>query len=91
MRRMRWSRYAVGETSATKVRSDAEWEERGDAMNLDIQVEWRAMPMDEVSRRLREVPGELRGYLTVVPEKEAPAFQDAFRRIVESIRLTEVR
>jgi Zn-dependent protease with chaperone function len=29
--------------------------------------------------------------LTVVPEKDAPTFQDAFRRIVESIRLTEVR
>ena len=29
----------MGETSATKVRSDAEWDERGDAMNLDIQVE----------------------------------------------------
>jgi hypothetical protein len=26
------------------------------------------VPMDEVRRRLREVPGELRGYLTVVPE-----------------------
>jgi hypothetical protein len=59
---------AVGETSATKARSDAEWDERGDAMNLDIQVEWRALPMDEVRRRLREVPGEVRGYLTVVPE-----------------------
>ena len=59
---------AVGETSATKVRSDAEWDERGDAMNLDIQVEAWALPMDEVRRRLREVPGELRGYLTVVPE-----------------------
>src|SRR5688500_11337231 len=59
---------AVGETSATKERSDAEWDERGDAMNLDIQVEWRALPMDEVRRRLQEVPGDLRGYLTVVPE-----------------------
>jgi hypothetical protein len=59
---------AVSETSATKERSDAEWDERGDAINLDIQVEWRALPMDEVRRRLREVPGELRGYLTVVPE-----------------------
>ena len=29
--------------------------------------EWRALPMDEVRRR-REVPGELRGYLTVVPD-----------------------
>jgi len=59
---------AVSETSATKQRSDAEWDERGDAMNLDIQVEWRALPMDEVRRRLHEIPGELRGYLTVVPE-----------------------
>jgi hypothetical protein len=59
---------AVGETSATKERSDREWDERGDALNLDIQVEWRALPMAEVRRRLNEVPGELRGYLTVVPE-----------------------
>ena len=59
---------AVGETSPTKERSDREWDERGDAINLDIQVEWRALPMEEVRRRLREVPGELRGYLTVVPE-----------------------
>jgi hypothetical protein len=59
---------AVGETSATKARGDAEWDERGDAINLDIQVEWRALPMADVRRRLREVPGELRGYLTVVPE-----------------------
>jgi hypothetical protein len=59
---------AVGETSETKQRSDAEWDERGDAINLDIQVEWRALPIEEVRRRFREVPGELRGYLTVVPE-----------------------
>jgi hypothetical protein len=59
---------AVGETSATKERADKEWDERGDEMNLDIQVEWRALPIAEVRRRLHEVPGELRGYLTVVPE-----------------------
>lgn len=59
---------AVGEGSPTKERLDSEWERRGDAMNLDIQVEWRALPIDEVRRRLREQPGELRGYLTVVPE-----------------------
>jgi hypothetical protein len=59
---------AVGERSETKERLDREWDERGDAMNLDIQVEWRALPMAEVRKRLREVPGELRGYLTVVPE-----------------------
>ena len=59
---------AIGEHSPTKVRSDAEWDARGDQINADIQAEWRAMPLEEVRRRLREVPGEVRGYLTVVPE-----------------------
>jgi hypothetical protein len=59
---------AVGPESATKVRLDREWDERGDAINTDIQVEWQAMPIDEVRRRFRTVPGELRGHLTVVPE-----------------------
>lgn len=59
---------AANERSATKERSDREWDARGDAINLDIQVEWRSLPTDEVRRRLREIPGELRGYLTVVPE-----------------------
>jgi hypothetical protein len=47
---------------------DEEWERRGDEMNADIEAEWRDLPLEEVRRRLREVPGELRGYLTVVPE-----------------------
>jgi len=34
--------------------------------------------------------GSLFYYLTVVPEKDAPMFQDAFRQIGNSIRLTEV-
>jgi Zn-dependent protease with chaperone function len=34
--------------------------------------------------------GSLFYYLTVVPEKDAPAFQEAFRQIGSSIRLTEV-
>src|SRR5215212_5269640 len=59
---------AIGEHSDTKARLDAEWADRGDAMNLDIQVEWRALPAAEVRRRFRETPGELRGTLTVVPE-----------------------
>lgn len=59
---------AVGETSATKARLDKDWDGRGDAINEDIQTEWRALAMDEVRRRFREIPGELRGYLTVVPE-----------------------
>jgi len=59
---------ATHETSATKAHLDAEWDERGDVINDEIQAEWRAMPIDEVRQRLRSVPGELRGYLTVVPE-----------------------
>jgi hypothetical protein len=74
---------AVGEASATKERSDAEWDERGDAINLDIQVEWRALPMDEVRRRLREVPGELRGYLTVVPESRWLKHSDNLRFFID--------
>jgi Zn-dependent protease with chaperone function len=37
------------------------------------------------------VDGTLFYYLTIVPENEAAAFQDAFRRIGESIRLTDAR
>ncbi len=74
---------AVSETSATKQRSDAEWDGRGDAMNLDIQVEWRALPMDEIRRRLNEVPGELRGYLTVVPETRWIKHTDNLRFFLE--------
>ncbi len=59
---------AVGETSASSVRLDALWDERGDAMNEDILAEWRDLPLDEVRARLAAVPGELRGHLTVVPE-----------------------
>ena len=59
---------AIGETSPTKARLDREWDERGDAINAEVQVEWRALPIEEVRRRFRTVPGELRGTLTVVPE-----------------------
>jgi len=59
---------AVGERSLTKERLDAEWDARGDEVNADIEAEWRALPVEEVRRRLTTIPGELRGYLTVVPE-----------------------
>lgn len=74
---------AVGETSATMVRSDAEWADRGDAINLDIQVEWRTLPMDELRRRFREIPGELRGYLTVVPESRWVKHTDHLRYFLD--------
>jgi hypothetical protein len=59
---------AVNETSPAKLEADADWDARGDEINEEIRVAWLAYPMDEVRRRFRTVPGELRGYLTVVPE-----------------------
>jgi len=74
---------AVGEQSATKERSDRAWDERGDDINAEIQAEWRALPIAEVRRRLREVPGELRGYLTVVPETRWLKHADNLRFFVD--------
>lgn len=59
---------AVGETSPAKEAADRDWDLRGDAVNDELVVEWAKLPMGEVRRRFREAPGELRGYLTVVPE-----------------------
>jgi hypothetical protein len=60
---------AVGETSATIARVDADWEARGgDVVNDEISKTWAAVPMAELRERFRTQPGELRGYLTVVPE-----------------------
>ena len=59
---------AVGEQSRTSAEIDAAWEAEGDALNERLMATWRALPLDEVRRRIREVPGELRGTLTVVPE-----------------------
>ena len=44
------------------------WESQGDAINARFREEWAAMPMAELRRRFESMPGELRGYLTVVPE-----------------------
>lgn len=59
---------AVGETSPTHDALYAAWTAEGDALNDRVVAEWAALPLDEVRRRFREVSGELRGYLTVVPE-----------------------
>ncbi len=60
---------AVGTTSATWDRLQAfDWDSEGDEMNARQLEEWRVLPMAEVRRRFAAVPGELRGYLTVVPE-----------------------
>jgi len=59
---------AVGEASASKARLDAMTHEQVDAQNAAISADWGLLPLDEVRRRIATVPGELRGYLTVVPE-----------------------
>lgn len=59
---------AVGEQSPSLEAMNAAWEARGDAVNDELAAAWRELPAEEVLRRARELPGELRGYLTVVPE-----------------------
>jgi hypothetical protein len=60
---------AVDETSPTIARVDADWEARGgEVVNDEISRTWASIPMAELRERFRTQPGELRGYLTVVPE-----------------------
>jgi hypothetical protein len=59
---------AVGEQSPAHATMDAAWNARGDAVNDELSATWRALSDEEVRRRAAELPGELRGYLTVVPE-----------------------
>jgi hypothetical protein len=60
---------AVHETSSVFTRIDADWESRGgDVVNDEITRTWAQMPMADLRDRFRTQPGELRGYLTVVPE-----------------------
>ena len=61
---------AVNEHSPTMKRLDAEWDVpgAGDRMNAEAIDRFRAMPIAEVRDLFRTVSGELRGYLTVVPE-----------------------
>ena len=60
---------AVNETSATKRQADDEWEQRGgDVINEEIIRDWGRRPLNEVREAFQNVGGELRGFLTVVPE-----------------------
>lgn len=59
---------AVNDDSPTLRRIELEWEADPDAVNAQMLASWRSRSTDEVRQRLRTVPGELRGYLTVVPE-----------------------
>jgi hypothetical protein len=60
---------AVNETSPTMAKVEADWEGRGgDIVNAEIDATWAALPMAELRERFGTVAGQLRGYLTVVPE-----------------------
>jgi hypothetical protein len=62
---------AVGTQSATFdriVELGKDWDAVGDELNAKYQADWAALPIAEVRRRFSTMPGELRGYLTVVPE-----------------------
>jgi len=60
---------AVNESSPRKARADADWEARGgEIVNAEIDAIWAELLMAELRERFRTLPGQLRGYLTVVPE-----------------------
>jgi hypothetical protein len=48
--------------------TDGDWETQGPEINARLQREWSSLPLAEVRRRFASMPGELRGYLTVIPE-----------------------
>jgi hypothetical protein len=73
---------AVNETSPTIARVDADWEARGgDAVNAEIDATWADVPLADLRDRFRTQPGELRGYLTVVPETRWLKHADHLRAI----------
>jgi hypothetical protein len=59
---------AVSDHSAAWERGEQDWEEKGDAINAEVQAAAVGLTDAQVRARLTDVPGELRGYLTVVPE-----------------------
>jgi hypothetical protein len=60
---------AVGSESPTKVQADTEWEGRGgDVVNAEIEARWADRPIGEIRDEFQRIGGELRGFLTVVPE-----------------------
>jgi hypothetical protein len=60
---------AVDETSPTIARVDTDWETRGgEVVNAELQAQWAALSIADLRDQFRTQPGELRGYLTVVPE-----------------------
>ncbi len=59
----------MSESSPTAARVSADWDSRGgDVVNAEIQAQWAARPLADVRDEFSQVSGELRGFLTVVPE-----------------------
>ena len=60
---------AVGDRSPTKIAADADFETRGDVVvNAEVDALWRGKSIQEVREEFSTVAGQLRGFLTVVPE-----------------------
>src|SRR5258706_4230353 len=59
---------AVGDVSPTRERWRVMWDERGDALNDELVVAWRARPLAELRDLARSQPGELHDALSVVPQ-----------------------
>jgi len=60
---------AVSETSPAYESGERDWEERGgDVVNAEVQAQGAALPLEMVRDHVTGIPGDLRGYLTVVPE-----------------------
>lgn len=60
---------ALGERSAAKEHADADFAARGDVVvNAEVDAFWRAKTIGEVRQEFARAGGELRGFLTVVPE-----------------------
>ena len=60
---------ALSDRSPARARAEAEWDDRGsDVVNAEAEADWRAKPIGDVRDEFARVAGELRGFLTVVPE-----------------------
>jgi hypothetical protein len=60
---------ALGERSVSRTAAEADWDVRGgDIVNAEAAADWQTRSIDEVRQEFARVAGELRGYLTVVPE-----------------------
>jgi uncharacterized damage-inducible protein DinB len=68
-------------------RINKEWDSVGDELNAGYRAEWAALSMTELRARFESIPGELRGYLTVVPEtrwlKDSGRFKSLLANTIE--------